>query len=217
MVAKFSNLADEIIESIANTPKSKLPEQGIDEVVEEIKLLILKANKRLKKILKGVALRYNKIYKRPSALFSKLSKFKVTKEYGALAWILVKRVEREVKNLKFILKSGNAKGKMVLASGIVDTKTGKISKIFSNFTDKEVRDLKHVDFVNEMHPNLKERFFEHFRRRGNDGSRLKLENPDDLKFGWKTAGDVPVLHTEVRALDYLLKQIDPKKTTRFSF
>lgn len=154
---------------------------------------------------------YKLLYKRPKGLHTKLTRTQVYKKFGSHARKLFDVVEKQYKKEITTLKTGNARMKKVLVSGMVDEKTGKVSKVFSNFTFEEIVDLEHIKFLKKLHPTLKKRLEEHIKRAGKDGKGLNLEDPDVYKYAWSKSKDgVPYAHAEFRALDDILKKIDPK-------
>ncbi len=121
---------------------------------------------------------------------------------------LVSVVEKEVENWRKILVTGNKKRERVLVSGMIDKETGKMSKLFTSFTTKEIRNKRNVEFIKGLHPNLKKRLKEHLERKKTGVKGFNLEDPDVLKYGWKGIDiDEIVPHAEFMALDDLLKQI----------
>lgn len=143
---------------------------------------------------------YKITYKRPKSLFKKLTRTQVLDKYGEKAAKLYDIVETERTFLRSQLKSNKARMKKVLVSGMVDEKTGKLSKTFSNFTDAEIRLGKHLEFMNQLHPTLRKRLTEHIKRAGKNGSGLNLKDPSVYKFAWKSMDNA---HAEFRALDDL--------------
>jgi hypothetical protein len=150
---------------------------------------------------------YDLLYVRPKGLHKKLSRRQVYRKYGPrgrrLFDVVEKQYEKELKNAS----SGNELGRKVLVSGMIDKKTGKVSKTFSNFTDKEIRQGKHTEFIKKLHPTLRKRLEEHIKRAGKGGKGLNLEDSDVYKYAWKSPDNA---HAEFQALDDILKKIDPK-------
>lgn len=145
---------------------------------------------------------YKQQYKRPNSLYTKLKKYVIVRKYGKIGGTLFETVEKEWRSIREIHLSGNARGRLVLISGMADQETGKISKLFSNFTDIEIIRGKHLTFIENLHPTLKKRLVTHLEERLKG---FNMENPDDMKFAWK---EIDIAHAEFRALDDLLKKID---------
>ena len=148
--------------------------------------------------------RYKLVYKRPKSLFRKLSRKEIIVKYGKIAGKLFDEVEIEWKKARTGL-SGNKRGELGLVSGMTDIKTGRISKLFKNFTSSEIKRKEHLKFLEKLHPTLKKRLNEHLKRRGENGEGLNLEDPDVIVFAWE---QIDKSHAEFRALDDLLKKID---------
>ena len=156
---------------------------------------------------------FDKIYKtkyfRPKGLYRKLTFNEVVSKFGKRGGEIFKVVEKEWNQLQKVLKTGNDKRRNVLVSGMIDKETGKISKVFSNFTKREIDLGKHLEFIEELHSTLRKRLDEHLIRRGVNGKGLRLDDPDVIKYAWQSMDNA---HAEFRALDDILKQIDPKGT-----
>ena len=173
-----------------------------------------KAQKSSEKIKKEIKTKigdfdeiYKTLYKRPKNLYLKLTRKEVLQQFGKEAAELFDIVEKEWEAIRNVAKSGRELGKKVLVSGMVDKKTGKVSKLFNNFTPEEVKNKKHLEFIKNLHPTLDKRIKEHLKRRGKNGKGLNLEDPDVIVYAWK---EVNIAHAEFRALDDILKHIDPK-------
>lgn len=149
---------------------------------------------------------YRTQYIRPPGLFPKIAKILIEKKFGKVGGELFSTVENEWNRLRNIHTTGNSRGRLVLISGMADKESGTISKLFSNFTDKEIEKGLHLDFINDLHPTLRKRLEIHLQKRGVNGEGLNLADPDVMKFAWD---EVDIAHAEFRALDDLLKKIDP--------
>lgn len=138
-------------------------------------------------------------------------------KFGKAGKNVVNAVDKKVLN---ILNSGLSKNKLdklVMVSGMVFKQGTKTSKSFtkSNFLKSEIGKLsksgKYIDelgkpsifqkFINNMHPTLKKRYELHLKEIANG---LNASANDIARAG--VAGS----HGEIRALNALLKAIDPK-------
>lgn len=193
----------DLLAKLRNSAKNIKP--FLDEILEWLRKIFneLKLSKKI--------LNIDEIYKikyfRPKGLYKKLTFNEVVSKFGKRGGELYEEVEKEWKLLQKTLKTGNDKRRNVLVSGMIDKETGKISKVFTNFTKKEIKVGKHLEFIKGLHPTLKKRLTEHIKRSGKNGSGLNLDDPEVYKFAWKSMDHA---HAEFRALDDILKQIDPK-------
>lgn len=149
------------------------------------------------------------LYTRPKGLFPKLNSMILYLKFGKNGVKLVDNVECEWNLLQKTLIKGNQKGEKVLVSGMIDKETGQVSKVFSNFTREELTKNLHLEFMDKLHPTLKKRWQLHFNKAGLNGEGLNLADPDVYKFAWKSEN---IAHAEFRALDDILKKIDPSGT-----
>jgi hypothetical protein len=193
----------DLLAKLRNSAKNIKP--FLDEILEWLRKIFneLKLSKKI--------LNIDEIYKikyfRPKGLYNKLTFNEVVSKFGKRGGELYEEVEKEWKLLQKTLKTGNDKRRNVLVSGMIDKETGKISKVFTNFTKEEIKVGKHLEFIKGLHPTLKKRLTEHIKRSGKNGSGLNLDDPEVYKFAWKSMDHA---HAEFRALDDILKQIDPK-------
>lgn len=197
-------LAKRIIEK---APKilNKLANQQLRQQIIDLYIVAKKAIGQVDELIEIFNKRYLKLYVRPDSLFPVLSRWKISNTYGKFSTRLYDAVEKEIKELRKILKNGNKKLERVLVSGMVDKETGTVSKLFTNFTKKEIDNGLHKLFLENLHPNLVKRLDEHMIRRA---AGLNLQNADDIKFGWKNLGMGEIIpHAEFRALDDILKTI----------
>lgn len=125
-------------------------------------------------------------------------------EFGSKGQKLIRTVDNEVESIliKFTKNEINEK---VMVSGMV-YKNSLQNEVFTatNFLKEEIDKGKGVvlqRFIEEMHPTLKKRFDKHIAsiKAGN----VNAAESDIMRAGW--AGS----HGEIRALDALLKKVDP--------
>lgn len=216
----FSNKLDDLNSSggskSGGSPSPKSDKQSdIDKVNKEYQETVDELRKNKQDLLGNKKSKSNKIiyddtykqlYKRPDSLYTKLSKEEVFEKFGEHGQNLFLKVEKEWSRLRSILTSGNERKKFMLTSGMVDKKTGDMSDVFSNFTKEEVDNGEHLKFISNLHVTLRKRLDEHIIRSGKQGKGLNLEDPDVYVFAWN---DLDTAHAEFRALDDLLKKIDP--------
>jgi hypothetical protein len=117
---------------------------------------------------------------------------------------LINTVNKEVDNLLHAASKVEINQK-VMISGMAYLQDSKFQVFFeTNFLKAEIASGKGKvlhDFINDMHVTLKKRFDVHVQKvKLKD---VKATNEDILRAGW--AGS----HGEIRALDKLLKEIDP--------
>lgn len=125
-------------------------------------------------------------------------------EFGSKGQKLIRTVDNELESIliKFTKNEINEK---VMVSGMV-YKNSLQNEVFTatNFLKEEIDKGKGVvlqRFIEEMHPTLKKRFDKHIAsiKAGN----VNAAESDIMRAGW--AGS----HGEIRALDALLKKVDP--------
>lgn len=206
-----------ILESMANF--TNFLAKGTDEVLKFLKELwdaFLDWLDELMGVPKLIILRYSKRYE-PGDLSPLVSLNKANQLHGNGGVRVVNAVDHRV---RFILKTTKKSlhKKYVMVSGMVYKKGGNISKTFvnRNFTDIEIgmfdtKTGKYLNqegnfsdfqvFLDQMHPTLKKRFEEHLEQ-------IKKGLKADSNSIQRAA--VPASHGEIRSLDKLLKEIDPK-------
>lgn len=123
-------------------------------------------------------------------------------EFGEIGGHVVRQVDRDFDNLVKKMTSNNQRREKVMISGMGYT-DGKRMKVFTatNFTKAEINDGKFAKFVREeLHHLLKTRYLEHLKQ---EAKGLKVSLDDYLR------GGIAGSHGEIRALNDLLKEIDP--------
>lgn len=126
-------------------------------------------------------------------------------KFGEPGKTIVKVVDNKVQNILQTFSDDEIK-EMVMVSGMIYRK-GTITKYFTatNFLKQEIAKGKgkaYLDFLKDLHPTLKTRLEKHI-------GKNKLKNILATKNDIDRAG-IMASHGEIRALDSLLKEIDPK-------
>ncbi|WP_299223503.1 hypothetical protein [uncultured Psychroserpens sp.] len=181
---------------------------------EELGITIDEHLKELAKNLSKKSLRYKKVYI-GRELQSLVDEVKAFKLHGRIGKQTVGKVNREVDRL-IIESSPTRLDKLVMVSGMTYQSGNKISKTFvrPNFLKGEIGkktdSLKYVDgsgkpsafqlFLDKLHPTLKSRFNTHLDEFEKGINAI----PKDIK-----RAAIAGTHGEIRALDDLLKEIDP--------
>ncbi len=129
---------------------------------------------------------------------------KARRSFGMAGEKLVKEVDREVNRI-LNTHSKDVINEKVMISGMIYNKGIKTEISFSsNFLREEIakgKGIAFTNFIQDMHPTLKKRFDKHVSTI--KAKNVKASESDILRAGW--AGS----HGEIRALDALLKKIDP--------
>jgi hypothetical protein len=183
--------------------KTEVIAEGSAQVIQKkFKDLIRLSGAKLIENL-DIAIRYAKKYP-VNKLRPLITAGEAAKEFGELGRKLVNSVDNEVDVLLKTL-SKNKINDNVMVSGMAYTKNG-VHEVFTatNFLRKELKkgaDEVFQNFVNNLHITLKKRLTAHLQKLEQKGVQASIS---DIERAGKAGS-----HGEIRALDKLLKKVDP--------
>ena len=171
------------------------------EVREALKDVWKAANKNLEAVLNAI-LTYKQVYpvRKLSSLLTPSEGFELFGNHGKK---LIEEVDKQVEIALRNATSQSQLNKKVMISGMTYLGDAK-RKVFwgTNFIDDDFKLGNFKKFLLEMHPTLKWRFEKHLKILKEKNIKASIE--DILRAGKEGS------HGEIRALDALLKHIDPK-------